>query len=150
MDKVGIYKGKACKRADGTMAQYGDRENGNLELIVDFAIKFDDGVRVRSIPQYINASTLEFVIERLRACGWKGDDISNLAGVDANEIDIEVSVEEYQGKQRNKYNIMTGGGRFSVSRPVDPKMFNAKFAALRGAVGSGSQSGGGAPPPPFD
>ena len=150
MDKTGIYKGKAVKRPDGTLASYGERENGNLELMIDVSIKFDDGTRVRSVPQYINDKTLDFVIERLRACGWKGDDISNLAGIDTQEVDIEISEEEYQGKKRNKYNIMTGGGRFSVQKPIDPKMFNAKFAALRGAVGSGGSSGGGAPPPPFD
>ena len=149
MDKVGIYKGRAVKRPDGTLASYGERENGNLELMIDFSIKFEDGTRVRSIPQYINDKTLDFVIERLRACGWKGDDISNLAGIDAQEVDIEITVEQYQGKDRNKYNIMTGGGRFSVQKPIDPKMFNAKFAALRGSAG-GSSGQGGAPPPPFD
>lgn len=147
MDKVGIYKGKARKRADGTWAQYGERENGNLELILEMSIA---DVGVRSIALYINDKTLEFTVERLRALGWKGEDISNLDGIGDNEVDVEVSVEEYQGKQRNKYNIMTGAGRFSVQKPVDPKMFNAKFAALRGAMGSGGQPGGGAPPPPFD
>lgn len=147
MDKVGIYKGKARKRADGTWAQYGERDNGNLELILEMGI---NDVGVRSIALYINDKTLEFTVERLRALGWKGDDISNLDGIGDNEVDVEVSVEEYQGKQRNKYNIMTGAGRFSVQKPVDPKMFNAKFAALRGAMGSGGSAGGGAPPPPFD
>lgn len=147
MDKVGIYKGRARKRSDGTWAQYGERENGNLELILDVAI---NDVGVRSLALYINDKTLEFTVERLRALGWKGDDISNLDGLGDNEVDIEVSIENYQGKDRNRYNIMTGGGRFTVQKPVDPKMFNAKFNALRGAMGSGGQAGGGAPPPPFD
>jgi hypothetical protein len=147
MDKVGVFRGRAKQRADGTWAQYGERENGNLELIVDVAIVFPEGTLVRSIPHYINEKTYEFVIERLRAHGWKGDDISNLAGLGDNEVDVEVTVEEYQGKTRNKYNILTGGGRFTVQTPVDPKMFAAKMAAISGGKAGGGATG--APPPPF-
>jgi hypothetical protein len=73
MDKVGTYKARAVKQADGSWAQYGERENGNLELIIDFNLVVDGGTLRRSVPQYINDKTYEFVVERLRACGWKGE-----------------------------------------------------------------------------
>lgn len=156
LDKVGVFKGKVVKRSDGTLAAYGEKENGNLELLLDFSIRFEEGTKVRTIPQYINGNTLEYVIERLRSCGWKGDDISDLTGVDEKEVDIEVTIETaaeiksrvstYTGGDRNKYNILTGSaGRFSVEKQADPKMFNAKFQALRNAMGGNS----GAPKAPF-
>jgi hypothetical protein len=149
MDKIGVYKGRVTKRSDGSFAQYGEKDNGNLELLIDVAIKFDDGVRVRTIPQYINGNTLEYVITRLRTCGWKGEDISDLTGVDEKDVDIEVSIETateiksrypaYTGGDRNKYNILTrDAGRFTIDKPTDAKMFNAKFQALRGAGGGGN------------
>jgi hypothetical protein len=153
MDNVGVYKGRAVKRANGSWAQYGDRENGNLELILDLAIQIGEGAPVRrSYAEYINEKTIEYVIERLRALGWKGSDISNLDGIGDKEVDVEVFHETYENKTRVKYRILTeGGGRFSVERPADPKMFQAKFAALMGSMGAGGSTpnGGGAPPPPF-
>lgn len=153
MDKVGVYKGRAVKGADGSWAQYGERENGNLELILNMKLAIDGGALVRSVPLYFSPAAAEYSFERLRALGWKGqkpEDIENLDGIDANEVDVEVTQEVYDGKTRNKYNILTGGGRFTVQKPVDPRMFGAKLAALSGSVGSTPASSGNPPPkPPF-
>src|SRR5271156_5969742 len=148
LDKSGIYKGRATKRADGSWAQYGESSGGNLELILDFHIQIDGVPQRRSIVLYFSTASREFSVERLRACGWKGTNIADLTGVDGNDVDIEIRHEEDEGKTRNKYEIMTGGGRFSTKNPIDPKMFAAKFDAMGGS-GQGGGSSGGAPPPPF-
>ena len=147
MDKPGVYKARAVKSADGTWAQYGERDNGTLELILN--MKLTEGGFVRSVPLYFTTAAAEYSFERLRALGWKGtpDQISNLDGIDLNEIDLEVTVESFDGKDRNKYNILTGGGRFTVQKPVDPKMFGAKLAALSGAMGGAAPAANGNPPP---
>lgn len=151
MDKVGVVKGRAVKRADGTWAQYGEREaTGNLELILDLALQIDGGTLVRSIPLYFSPAAAEYSFERLRALGWKGqkpEDIVNLDGIGDNEVDVEITVERYDNKDRNKYNILTGGGRFTVQKAIDPKMFGAKLAALSGSMGGAPAASGGAPPP---
>ena len=159
MDKVGMYKARVIKNADGAWAQYGERENGNLEIILDMNMQVEGGFLRRSVALYINDKTLEFTIERLRACGWKGEDIANLEGVGDNEVDLEVTVEtateiksrspSYTGGDKNKYNIITGGGRFTVQNAIDPKMFAAKFAAVRGTMGGGAAPAAKPPKPPF-
>jgi len=149
LDKAGVYKGRATKRVDGSWAQYGESSGGNLELILDFNIQIDGTPQRRSIVLYFSTASREFSVERLRACGWKGTNIADLTGVDANEVDIEIRQEEYEGKTRNKYEIMTGGGRFSTKNPIDPKMFAAKFEAMGGGGQGGGNGGSGAPPPPF-
>jgi hypothetical protein len=118
-------------------------------LILDFNIQIDGTPQRRSIVLYFSTASREFSVERLRACGWKGTNIADLTGVDTNDVDIEIRQEEYEGKTRNKYEIMTGGGRFSTKNPIDPKMFAAKFEAMGGGGQGGGNGGSGAPPPPF-
>ena len=150
MDKVGVYKARAVKSSDGTWAQYGERDNGNLELILNMKMAIDGGELVRSVPLYFSPAAAEYSFERLRALGWKGqkpEDIADLTGIDTNVVDIEVTVESWGDKDRNKYNILTGGGRFTVQKAVDPKMFGAKLAALSGSMGAAPTAGNAAPPP---
>lgn len=53
---------------------------------------------------YLSDKALERTEKALRACGWVGDDISELMrdGVDLKEVEIVVEDEEYDGKVRTK------------------------------------------------
>lgn len=150
MDKVGIYKGRAVKGADGSWAQYGKRENGNHELLLNVKLEIDGGALVRTVPLYFSQAAAPYSLERLRALGWKGENLANLDGIETNEVDVEVTQEQYDGKTRNKYNIMTGAGRFTTENPQSPAMWAAEVNAAIGLSSGAPATPNGPPPkPPF-
>lgn len=53
---------------------------------------------------YLSEKALERTEKSLRACGWVGDDVSELMrdGVGLKEVELVVEDEEYQGKVRTK------------------------------------------------
>lgn len=148
--KAGVYKGRVIKQPDGSWAQYGESANGNPEMLLDLELNLDDkGNKQRvTTPMYFSAAAAEYSFSRLRACGWEGSDLSDLTGVDKNEIDIEVRHEVYDGdgEMKTKIQIMSGGGRFNTAKPVDAKSFAAKVAAL---TGTQAPAASGAPKPTF-
>src|SRR5208337_1473042 len=96
--------------------QYGEAgANKTLQIAVDLNIP-DLG---RSVTTFLYFSTAAkpYSIERLRALGWKGNDIRDLSGIDANEVDVEVRSEPYEGKQQWRVEILTGPGRVVLAAP---------------------------------
>jgi len=85
-----------------------------------------------------------YSFDRLRALGWKGNDLNDLTGVDTNAVATRYWVEEYQGKPQNKCEIM-GGSRVTLAKPIDQKSFAARVAALTGQPVGGTQKSAGVP-----
>lgn len=146
----GIYKAKAAK--DGH--QFSENEKtGTLELILDMNVKISDGDE-KTPAVFERAQTFLFFsgpaapysVERLRACGCKGDDVSDLTGIDTNVVDVQVKTEMYEGAPKKRMQIISGGGRFETKKPVDPKLFAARVKAIMGG-NTGPNSGPGPTPP---
>lgn len=146
----GIYKGRGIAGSE----QYGCTSNNNDQIAVDLALK-DIGEQVTTFLVFTEKSA-EYSIERLRAMGWEGDDLSNLAGLDRNEVDVEVKYEEYQGKMQMRVQVLTGGGRVVLQNAMDDKAKKAFAARFRGLAvssrgsskpqgASGDMAGGGFP-----
>lgn len=135
---AGIHKGIIIKGS----AQYGESKNGNPELILGCLV--DD--RSYSTVLYFSAEAAPYSIEKLRSAGWKGNDLSDLSSLYSGQpVMFEFSYEIYEGKQRLKVQIFSGG-KFETANPVDPKSFAAKVAAITGIQELG---GAGAPKPKF-
>ena len=101
---------------------------------------------------YITEKSIDFQLERLRATGWKGTDLSDMSGIGEKEFDYEIRYEDYFDKAKNetrkvmKTQILTGGGRIQISKPENNlKAFAAKIALLTGK----GKVPDGVPPPPF-
>lgn len=94
---------------------------------------------------YFTENTNERSIQSLQTCGWQGDDLSEfsdggLHGLDANEVEIVVELEEYVDKEGNP---KTAPRVAWINRPggflnVDAAMAKDKAAAfgdrMRGLV----------------
>lgn len=135
--KYGIFKGRAIKDT----IQYGESQGGHPQIAVVMRMRVDDSAQELTTFLIFSPESAPYSFDRLRAMGWEGNDLSNLAGIDKNEVDVRVFAEEYQGKAQVKCKIM-GGGRVTLAKPMDPKTFAARVAAITGAPVGGQSAGG--------
>lgn len=134
---AGIYSARGIAGSE----QYGTTSNGNDQIVVDLTLLADaDGREVGeqvSVFLVFSDKAAPFSIERLRALGWTGTDLSQLDGIDRQEVQVQVKYEEYRGEQKMKVEILTGGGRVALKNQLDAsgkKAFAAKFADLAKAT----------------
>lgn len=122
----GTYRGKAIAGSE----QYGETSNGNDQIVIDLDL-LDIGEKVSTFLVFSDKSA-PYSLERLRALGWKGNDLANLDGIGTNEVDVEVKYETYKGEEKMKVQILTGGGVVLKNKLDDKgkKAFAAKYAAL--------------------
>lgn len=126
----GNYRGRAVPGSE----QYGTTTNGNDQIVIDLSL--ETGEKVSTFLVFSDKSA-PFSIERLRALGWKGNDLSNLEGVGDNDADIEIKYEIYNGQEKMKVQVLTGGGGVVLKDKLDDKgkkAFAAKYAALAKAA----------------
>lgn len=123
--QAGIYKGRAIAGSE----QYGETSNGHEQIVID--LDLETGDRVSTFLVFSDKSA-KYSMDRLRALGWTGTDLTNLAGIDANEVDVEVKYETYQGEEKMKVQIRTGSGVVlkDVMDANKKKAFGAKYKAL--------------------
>ncbi len=128
---AGTYRGRAIKGSE----QYGQTSNGNDQIVIDLDL-FELGEKVSTFLVFTDKAA-QYSLDRLRACGWTGDDLSNLSGIDANEVDVSVKYEMWEGQERMKVQILTGGGAVKLKDQLDDKgkkAFAAKYRDLAKTV----------------
>ncbi len=125
--QAGNYRGRGIEGSE----QYGTTSNGNDQVVIDLEL-LDIGEKVSTFLVFSERAA-KYSMERLRALGWSGNDLSNLSGISTNEVEVEVKYEEYQGEQKMKVQIRTNGGRVQLQNQFDDKgrkAFAAKYKAL--------------------
>lgn len=141
---AGFYQGRAIAGSE----QYGVTNNGNEQIALDLEIP-SIGKTFTTFLFFSDAAA-PYAIERLRACGWKGDDLSKLTGISDNEVTVQIKYETYNGEQRMKVDIATGGGRVKLENQMDEKAkraFATRMKALVKGSGGGNGNGGQKAPP---
>jgi hypothetical protein len=144
--KLGTFKGRAVKDT----LQYGETKNAYPQIAVTMRMAIDGGTQDAVTFLIFSPDAAPYSFERLRALGWKGQDLSqDLVGIDANEVDVNVRADEYNGKTQYKCDIVAGGGTVKLDKPISREAFAAKVKAISGVQGSigGAGAGGGSRPP---
>ena len=134
-------------RAIAGSEQYGTTDKGTDQIVLDLHLTTLD--RTVSTVLFFSDKAYPYSIERLQACGWTGEDVTNLVGIDANEVTAEIRYEVYEGKDRMKVNIATGGGRIKLDAPMDAaakRGFSARMKQLI-KIGSGAAAKPAIPAP---
>ena len=90
--QTGTYKGRGIAGSE----QYGVTSNGNDQVVVDLNL-VDLGESVSTFLNFSEAAA-QYSIDRLRALGWEGNDLSNLTGIDRNEVMVSVKYETWEGR----------------------------------------------------
>lgn len=76
----------------------------------------------------------EMTFRQLRTLGWTGDDLTDLTGIDANEVSFTVKSEEYQGKVRQKVAGIFPLGGVVLKDRMSPEQAKAFAAQMKGAA----------------
>lgn len=100
---------------------------------------------------YFTEGALPVTIKALRAMGWQGTDVSDLHGLDANEVSIVVEHEEYQGKTQVRVKWINEPGNLGVKTPLqgdEAKSFAARMKASILALEQGQPKPNNAKPSP--
>ena len=146
MINPGTYKGKAVKGS----VQVGETDKGTLQVAIDINV-LENGQSLGEMTTflYFSDGAAPYSYERLRALGWDGkgpEDIDKMDKIDTNEVDVRVTqAETYKAadgttKQgSSKLEILTGGGKVVLAKPLDMGTFKARLKAIGG---SSSGSGG--------
>lgn len=135
----GKYKARAIEGG------LGESKNGNAQAAVLFRITGGDrdGDTITWYGSFSKnkgegtKTPLQRTVETLRACGWSGDDISDLSSIaESNEIDVGLVVEhsEWEGKMQAKVKWVNRGGGLGLTTPMKPDSAKAFAAKMRGEI----------------
>jgi hypothetical protein len=96
---------------------------------------------------FFTEKTIERTMESLRHMGWSGDDLSDLTGIDANEVTIVIEHETGDdGKERARVKwVNAGGGGLAMRDVMDADAAKAFAQRMKGAA-IASRQAMGAPP----
>lgn len=113
----------------------GETSTGKEQIAVQFEILTPDA-DIRSITWFgfFTDAALERTIQSLRYCGWTGADLTDLAGMDANEVELVVDDEVYEGKTRTKVKWINRPGGLSLKSPMDGNRRKAFAASMRANI----------------
>lgn len=81
---------------------------------------------------YFTEQTTDRTLDSLRHCGWDGDNFVELKGLDANEVEIVVDEEEYEGKTRTKVQWVNRPSRLAMREQMNGQAAAAFAAKMRG------------------
>ncbi|HVO30759.1 MAG TPA: hypothetical protein VMV18_08485 [bacterium] len=138
----GTYKAKASTWA------LAESSKGTPEVAVEFVLTHPD-MQGRSITWhgYLSEKTFNRTVESLRYCGWKGDDLSDLSGLDANEVSLVVENEEYEGETHPRVKWVNRAGGLAVKAPMSGDKAKAFAASMRERVRAFDAAKGNKPAP---
>ena len=118
MIPIGTYRAQAV---DGHL---GYTSKGNEQMVVKFVLVGGphDGQQITWFG-FFSESCFDRTIQSLRTCGWEGDDLSVMAGLDANEVELVVEHNDYKGKVTPTVRWVNQPGGGAGMSPVQAKNF---------------------------
>lgn len=144
---MAITNGTYKARATGEVVLGSSSQKGTpfIELYFEITQGDNKGGKVRW-TSYFSEKTSERSIESLQYCGWKGDDMSEfsdggLHGLDKNEVEIVVEIEEYNDKEGNprsspkvQWVNRGGGGYLNTAQAMNTDAAQTFGERMRGLV----------------
>lgn len=135
---------------------------GTEQVAVQFRI-WEGPDEGSTISEYLalTDAALPYSIEKLRTCGWTGDDISDLSMIAGTRVRLKIIHEEYNGRSKARVKFINAWREpkkleAEAQRGIADRL-RSKIAALDAAAGravASSSNGGGPPgedpPPPGD
>lgn len=128
-------------RARGVTAELGytSQDNEQIGVEIVFSGDQDDDVDGRHTTWYASFSEKAeaHTLKALRVFGWSGDDLSDLSGIDANEVEAVVIHEEnLEGEMRARVRFINplGAGGVAMKTKMSEEQAKAFAARMKGRV----------------
>lgn len=138
-------------RAIAQSIQFGHAgQDEKPQVVVEFkCVSEDDPDHGYSISWFgfFTEKALKRTIESLRYIGWKGDDLAELPGLAetgmlADEVDLVVEHEEYEGQLKAKVSWVNkpGGGRVQLAKPMEADSLKSFAARMKGSIAAAERA----------
>lgn len=98
---------------------YDSTSTGKTRLRVLFELGGDYAGRHLTWDGYFSEGAFARTVESLEHMGWEGTDLSDVQGLDKNEVVLVVSQETYEGKTRNRINWVNRQADLRIFKPLD-------------------------------
>lgn len=121
----GIFRARAVE------GQFGYTNGGKEQVAVTFLL---EGGQRLTWYGYFTEKTEERTFESLRYCGWEGTDLSDLTGIDRNEVELVVEEEEYDGKVKSKVQWVNRPSSPVMARPMDKAQVKSFAERMKGKL----------------
>lgn len=145
--------GKRRARATGDVS-FGMSSNGNLQIAVCFELNDQNdpfcGEQITWVGTFAEGKASEIALQALETCGWVGDDVMDMIGIDSNDVEL-VIVEDTTADGTRQYDKVAfvnriGASRFEFQKPLEGNALRAqakglthKIREIRVARGSATQ-----------
>jgi hypothetical protein len=141
---MSIPNGKYAARA--TSGALATAKTGTPQVGVEFQItQGEHAGQCMTWYGFFTDLTTDRTIESLRHCGWQGDDLSDLRGIDANEVQIVIDEEQdKEGNFRQRIRWVNAMGGLALQGRMDEQSAKA-FAASMRARAAAIRPGGAKP-----
>jgi len=127
--------------------RWGRAKSGAEQIALSFAF-LENGKPGSSTIEWVGGfgsdQAAEITIKALRACGWSGDDLLDLSGINDCDVELDIAWDEYQGERRLRIKWVNrpGSGRLTFRDALDERSKKALAARMRGMI---ARANGGAP-----
>jgi len=127
----------------------GNTSKGNPQVGVDFELlEGPDAGRHITWYGYFTDATFDRTVESLRLCGWIGDDLDNLQGIDTNDVMLVIEHEPDQdGVIRARVRWVNAIGGVAMANRFDADAARSFAQRMKGRVMALKQGGGNAATP---
>ena len=99
------------------------------------AVEFDTGVDGRiTWFGYFTDKSQERTLQSLRYCGWDGSDLTDMSGIDSNDVELVIEHETYEGKTRARVQWVNKIGGIGLKSKMAPDKAAAFAAQTKGAI----------------
>jgi hypothetical protein len=142
--EAGKYQARCID--DPSSIRWGRAKSGAEQIALTFAIIDSNGEPTVSTMEYVGSfgsqQSAEIALKALRVCGWQGDDILDLRGINANVVELDVQWDEYQNERRLRIKWLNrpGAGRIAFRDSLDDRAKQALARRIRGLAAGLSQS----------
>jgi hypothetical protein len=132
------------KARGGQWALTKAESSGNVMIAVEIIIKEGPAADSRlTWYGHLTDKTFERTVESLRLLGWKGDDLSDLTGVDSNDVNVVIGYEpDLQGEIRARVQWINQIGGVVVSNRLNPSEAAIFAQRMKGRVHALKQASG--------
>jgi hypothetical protein len=139
---IGTFKARAKEWG------LGHSKNGKEQVAVLFEItQGEHAGQVITWFGFFTEQTTERTLDSLRHCGWDGNDFVSLAGLDANEVELVINEETYEGKTHSRVQWVNRPARLALREQMNAGALASFAAKMKGRAQQHKQQYGAQPAP---